>query len=507
MITFDDLKNFLATRDYKIIIAADAEPIVHSKAKNQVITKISAGGAAVALEPIAKASQALFICRGRTEEDRAVLDPNSKIGINVPNGSYEIKRLFFTHEQLYDYYLGFSNQTMWPLCHVAFESPVFSSKWFNGYSQVNEMYANAIKEEITGKTLIWLNDYQLSLVPTYLGKMKDAVISMFWHIPWPTWETFRILPQKKEILKSLLNCDFIAFHRGYHVRNFLRCVERELEARIDLETNKVHFSNHITTVKNLPLGVDVDVIKGLLEPQEQEDLLPETTSPAKNMQTGKEAFIDFLFKEQKVIIGVDRLDYTKGLILRLEALDLFFSEYPQYIGKVNYVGILAPSREQIPAYMMLEKKILSVAKTINEKYAKDNWQPINVIAGTFTRREIMELYKKSAICLVTPRDDGMNLVSKEFVIAASQASDPGMLVLSQFAGSAIDLTQALIVNPYDLHEVANAIKKGLEMSKKEKMERNKFMTTILEDRNIYQWGEQFIREAEMAGRENRKVTL
>jgi trehalose 6-phosphate synthase/phosphatase len=390
------------------------------------------------------------------------------------------------------------------LCHVAFERPGFDDLWYKGYKKVNQLFANAIAEEIKGKTFIWLQDYQLALVPSFLPKHKNSIVAMFWHIPWPTWEVFRILPQKKEILESLLACDFLAFHRGYQVRNFLETVRRELEVRIDDETHKVYFNNHVTTVMNLPLGIDTDVIKSLVVPDIEEtfigqivqNILGTVVKPDQkpSVSVAPSAYDEF-FTNHKVILGVDRLDYTKGLRMRLNALDQFLEKNPHYIGKVVYLGILAPSRETIPAYKALKKTIKELSDEINKKYATGDWQPIHMINRVFSREEIINFYKKAQLCLVTPLDDGMNLVSKEFVVASSTSTNPGMLVLSQFAGSAIDLTQALIVNPYNTDEVAKAIKTGLEMGKEEKKKRITAMVETLEEKNVYQWTQDFIRNA------------
>ncbi len=503
MISYLNLQSFFEKKDYKLIIAADAEPFVHIKNGQGTIEPfIPAGGVAVAFDPINRASRALFIGRGKTPEDKTVLDKNSKV--LDPTKRYVLKRLFFTEKEIDDYYFGFSNQTLWPLCHVAFERPIFNTSWYEGFKKVNESYAKSIKEEIKGKCFVWINDYQLSLVPKFLGKPKNSIIGLFWHIPWPTWEIFRVLPQKKEILESLLECDFIAFHRGYQARNFLQCVERELEARIDLETNRIFYNKHITTVKNLPMGVDTDVIKSLIEPEEKQTFFSRIVKKI-TPQEKEQDLISNLFKKNKVILGVDRFDYTKGLVSRMDALDLFFEKYPQFRKNVIYLGLLAPSREKIPAYIQLKEKVMAKIENINKKYSSKGWKPIELITQVFTRSQIMNFYKKTNICLVTPLDDGMNLVSKEFIISASMSSNPGMLVLSQFAGSAIDLTSALIVNPYSPEEVAKAIKIGLEMPLKERIERISHMTSILDERNIYEWAQDFVREAEASAKENRQL--
>lgn len=507
MTTFADLKEFFATQDFNMIITADAETRVHSKVDDKIIAKTAAGGVSVALEPIAKASHAVFVGRGKTPEDKQVVDISNKLKIKVNEDEYTLKRVFLSEEETDKYYNGFANQTIWPLCHVAFERPIFNKDWYDGYKRVNKKYADSIKEEIKGKTFIWINDYQLILVPGFLGKPKNTTVALFWHIPWPTWEIFRILPVKKELLESMLMCDFLAFHRGYHVRNFLRTVERELEARTDEETGKVYYKDCVTTVKNLPMGIDSDVIKSLLDDKQEESLLTKVARNILGLQEEKnpEAISKFdkFFENHKVILGVDRLDYTKGLKLRMTAIDQFLRKNPDYIGRMVYLGITAPTREKIPSYQLLKKEVFQLAAEINKKYAVHDWKPIHLIHKTFSREDLLNFYKKAHLCLVTPLDDGMNLVSKEFVIASSYSPDPGMLVLSQFAGSAIDLTYALIVNPYDIDKMAEAIKKGLEMRIKEKHERIKNMVEIMDEKNVYEWAKEFTRSAQLATRENR----
>ncbi len=497
MKTYLDLKDFFSKRDFKLIMAADAQTRIFMRKKDKLVLKIPAGGVSVALDPIAKASEAVYIARGKTTEKNFLRNKNETV-IKDDNGKYTLKRLFLEDEELDAYYNGFSNQTLWPLCHVAFEPPIFQNDWYEGYKKVNQKFAKVIREEIDGKTFIWIHDYQLALVPKFLSRPKDCTLGMFWHTPWPTWEIFRILPEKKEILESLLTCDFLAFHRGYHVRNFLETVRRELEARIDEETNTIYYNKQTTTVKNLPLGVDTDIIKSLLFREQEETFFGQVvTGVLGNLikSPQKPSELSDFFKNKKIILGVDRLDYTKGFGLRLRAIDKFLEENPEYIGSIVYVGILAPSRESVPAYKKLKKEIKELAQKINNKYKRKNWQPIHLVHQVFAREEIINFYKKANVCLVTPLDDGMNLVSKEFVIAASGALNPGMIVLSQFAGSAIDLTQALIVNPYNTEEVAQAIKKALKMEKEEKQRRIKEMVENLEENNVYEWAEEFIRSA------------
>lgn len=511
MVSFYDLKDYLQRSGYKIIIAADAETKQHLKKNGGLILQNVPGGVASPFDILGQASAATYIARGRSAEDKLAADKKGKVTVHGTDGDYTLKRIFLTDEEVDNYYFGFSNQTLWPLSHVAFEKPAFHKEWYEGYKLVNQKFAKAIKEEITGKTFIWIHDYQLALVPLYLklNQRKDVIVSFFWHIPWPTWEQFRILPVKKDILWSLLTCDFLAFHRGYQARNFLNTVQRELAVMLDEEKRQVHFANNKTTVRNLPLGIDVDVIKRLVAPAVEEPIvmrvLREMLQGEDTSKGEKKDTLDKFFRNYKVILGVDRLDYTKGVPLRLQAIDAFLEKYPEYREEVVYLGIMSPSRSRIPSYQALKKEVDTLTRTINDKYKTDTWRPIHIIHQTFTRDDVMSLYKRANLCLVTPLDDGMNLVSKEFVIAQSFSDDPGVLVLSQFAGSAIDLRSALIVNPYDVEQVADNIKTGLELPLKTKTADTKEMVETLEERNIYSWAQEFFKDAIDAAKENKRV--
>lgn len=500
MTTASDLQNFFSTKDYKMIIAADAEPRVSKLVNNKIITENPAGGVSVALDSIAQATNAIYIGRAKSEEERDMVEKNGMLTIKGTHGQYSLKRLFIDPKDADNYYSGFSNQTLWPLCHVAFEEPRWTDEWYKSYKKVNQAYATAIKKSMpwNKKTFIWINDYQLALVPLFLGRPKNAVVSMFWHIPWPTWEIFRILPYKDEILKSMLMSNFLAFHRGYQARNFLQTVERELQTRIDDETQTVYFNKNATQVKNLPLGIDVDVVRSIVSQNEKGNGLEAAIKKTLTPNNEEQHDIEWYFKKYKVIFGVDRLDYTKGLKLRLMAIEKFYEKNPSERGRSVYIGVLAPSRQTITSYKNLRKDVEDLSVSINERFGTKSWKPIHLLNSSFQRNEIIKFYSKADACVVTPRDDGMNLVSKEFVVASSLSEDPGMLVLSQFTGSAIDLTRALIVNPYDTDEVADAIKGALTMPKKEKKERIQQMTSLLEENNIYEWGENFIKSAILA---------
>lgn len=494
MTNFEDLKSFFSDRNIRTIIAADAETVTHRKISGDgVVDAMAAGGVSTALDPVARASNAVYISRAKTAEDMENVDRRGNFSVKTPQGDYTLKRLPVEGKDLDDYYYGFSNQTLWPLCHVSFVSPIFSDDWFEGFKKVNEKFAQAIKSEIKGKTFVWVNDYQLCMVPKYLDRPKNTVVGFFWHIPWPTWEIFRILPQKEQILESLLNADFIAFHRNYQAINFMNCVRRELEARIDEEKRQIYYKGRVTTVANLPMGIDTDVVKSLVTANDNSKMGKIIRNVLGFDSTDEK--LNKLFDKYQVILGVDRLDYTKGLTIRLQSLEKFFEYNKKYLGKVIYLGIIAPSRENIESYKRVEAEAKETANRINAKFGKGDYKPIHLVYHTLRREEVVNLYEGARVCLVTPRDDGMNLVSKEFVAASSVVDNPGMLVLSEFAGSATDLDEALIVNPYNFKQVSEAIKTALEMKREEKVRRIKNMTRNLDDNNVYGWAINFTKSA------------
>lgn len=332
-----DLKAFFKEQDINVVIAADGETRSHETVNHQLVLRTPAGGVSVGFDALARASSATYIARGKTFDDQLAVDRDGKVHIGFNGDSYTLKRLFLSERDTRDYYYGFSNQTLWPLCHAAFERPVFNKDWFEGYARVNRQFADAIADEIGDKkTFVWINDYQLSLVPTYLGKRKDVAVGFFWHIPWPTWEIFRTLPQKRDILWSLLSCDFLAFHRGYQMRNFMETVSRELEARIDEERGKIYFDEHTLKVMSLPMGIDTDVIESLVKPQNGEgtmlaDALRKTLGIKKSPALLRDHDpLHTLFERYKIILGVDRLDYTKGILERLDGIDRFLDLNPEY---------------------------------------------------------------------------------------------------------------------------------------------------------------------------------
>ena len=465
-------------KDRVFIVSSNREPYSHTHTVDGIQMMKAAGGVHNLLNLIAQVSNGTYVAHGSGDADKDVVDKFNRIKLTTNGNSYTLKRIFLTKKEIDKYYYGFANQTLWPLCHAVFVKPIFDQSWWEMYKLVNQKFATAILEEIGDKkAFVWLNDYHLALVPQMLRATgKDIKIGTFWHIPWPTYEIYRVNPWGKDLLTGLLGNDFLAFHRGYHVQNFLQCVQRELEAKVDFEPSQVIFHEFTTKIDSLAAGIDYEEI---LEIKEK----PMTTSKA------------FLKKEYgievpHIAIGVERLDYTKGMIERLKMIDKFLEKYPQYIEKFAYLGIVAPSRQHIPAYRQYSKEFIDLVERINWKYSTIKWAPIYLINKELPREKILSFFKDADCSLVTSLDDGMNLVAKEYVLSCH--ADKGMLILSKFTGAARDLRYSIHINPYNIDEGAEAIYKALTMSPLDKKAKNLKMREELKDRNIYKWAIEFI---------------
>lgn len=482
--------------DRNIVIGADGETRTHKKQGNRVIAQVPAGGVSVALDRVSQQTRASFVTRARTPEDSAVLDKNNNVVIRGRLGSYTMKRIAISQAELDDYYYGFSNQSLWPLFHSAVDRMVAAETWYRGYVEVNRRFAEAMQAEIRGQTLVWVNDYQLALVPSLLERGPDVTVSLFWHIPWPVPDIFRRLPQREAMLHSLVSCDLIGFHTEEYARNFLQAAELELGASIDLQNLTARLGDHQVRALALPLGIDTDAVRGAAEPETPRGRRrPAVPEAAENDTTpeGEEAVA--LTRTVQVLLGVDRLDYSKGITQRLMAVDRFFEKYAEYRGKAVYLGIMSPTREAIPAYQQLKQEIMDLEASINDKYRDGEWEPLCLCYEGLPRQDVPRLYAGAAVCLVTSLADGMNLVAKEFVIAASCVKTPGMLVLSEFAGASNDMQGAIIVNPHDVDAVADGIHAALEMPVRARRARISRMTRRLDRENIHAWAQTFMEEA------------
>lgn len=467
--------------DYSFVIVANREPYLHTFDENgKIISTQSVGGVSVTFDSVMRATKGTWIAYGGSNADKETVDKSDHIKVPPGNPKYTLRRIWMTKEERLGYYEGLSNETLWPLCHITFIRPKFSDSDWQMYKKINKRFAKAVLEEIKGKkAVVWIQDYHYSLLAKYIKESRpDVVVAQFWHIPWPTYEIFRICPWKKDILNGLLHNDLLGFHRNYQVTNFLDNVTRELESKVDREDLIVRYKNKNIKVGSFPIGVDFDELSGEMEGVKIE----EAEKSVKKYVT---------CPYEILALGVDRIDYTKGIPNRLLAIERFLDKNPHYRGKFVYLGIGSPSRTGIETYKTLGKEIKREVERINKRFKTDKWQPIFYINKPVDRKKLMHFFSIANLCLVTPLDDGMNLVSKEYVAINN---GQGALLLSEFVGAARDLKDAFLINPYDVKGMASAIKTAIESPLSDRVDRMKKMKKTVSDRNVYHWIAEFLLE-------------
>lgn len=482
----EEMKQILENKT--MVIVSNREPYMHVKVGNEIQCIVPASGMVTAMEPIVKACGGLWIASGSGDADRETVDDNDKVQVPPYEDKYTLRRIWLTKDQERHYYYGFSNEGLWPLCHIAHTRPVFRKIDWDYYKEVNEMYARAVIREIKDKDepFVLVQDYHFALLPKLIKEVRsDARVALFWHIPWPNPESFGICPWKREILTGLLGADLLGFHTQYHCNNFLETVNHTLESRVIWENFSVKIANHFTLVKPFPISIaftskDIDNNNG--------------DQPA----TISDVLKKFGISAQYLGIGVDRIDYTKGLLEKFLAIERFFEKNPSYVGKFTFVQIGAPSRSLLKTYSDTTNAVEQEAIRINFKFKVKGWQPILFLKGHHSHEEIQPFYEAANVCMVTSLHDGMNLVAKEFV--AARKTNDGVLILSQFAGASQELHGALIINPYDIEESSDAILSALEMPMELQEQKMKLMRRMIMKHNVYSWGAGILRT--MASIEN-----
>jgi trehalose-6-phosphate synthase len=483
----EEMKQILEKRT--MVIVSNREPYMHVKDGNEIKCIVPASGMVTAMEPIVKACGGLWIASGSGDADRETVDENDKVMVPPYENKYTLKRVWLTKDQENHYYYGFSNEGLWPLCHIAHTRPVFRKIDWDFYKEVNEMYAKAVIKEIKDKEepFVLVQDYHFALLPKLIKDARpDARVAIFWHIPWPNPESFGICPWKKEILTGLLGADLVGFHTQYHCNNFLETVNKTLESRVIWENFSVKIANHFTLVKPFPISISFT----------SKDM--EGNGNGQDHPTTNELLKHHGLTAQYIGIGVDRIDYTKGLLEKFFAIERFFEKNPKYIGKFTFVQIGAPSRSLLKTYSDIISAVEQEATRINWKLKIRGWQPILFLKGHHSHEQIQPYYEAANFCMVTSLHDGMNLVAKEYV--ASRTTNDGVLILSQFAGASQELYGALIINPYDIEESSDAIKIALEMPEDQQNQKMKLMRRIIMRHNVFSWAAGILRT--MASIEN-----
>ena len=487
--TAESLRELLRSKleGHEFVVVSNREPYVHFHGKQGLDWVRPAGGVTVALDPIMQVSHGTWIAHGSGTADREATDENDFVPVPPDQPTYKLKRVWLTDSQEENYYYGFSNAGLWPLCHIAFRRPVFLEKHWKGYCEVNELFANKVAEQIRDqRAFVFIQDYHFALLPRMLReRCPNAVIAQFWHIPWPNREVFNICPWKKEILEGLLGNDILGFHRRDHCLNFIETVDRELEARPDQELTAIVYQGRPTRVRAFPISVDFDDISQLAASPETENMMIRLRR-------------HYHIPENRTLgLGVDRLDYTKGIVERMDCLDVFFERYPQYQGRVVFVQVGVPSRMQLGEYRALSLEVERRIQALNRKYSYRNWEPVIYLRENFELETLVALYRMARFMVVSSLHDGMNLVAKEFV--ASQVDGTGVLLLSRFTGAARELTDSILINPFSPDGMAERIAEALEMGPVETRERMERMRARVQENNVYKWAGSIIKKLSKLG--------
>jgi trehalose 6-phosphate synthase len=467
---------------HELIVVGNREPYMHQWRDGRPHAIVPAGGLVTALDPVLQACGGVWIAHGAGDADRESADGDGRLTVPPEDARYTLRRVWLTREEEDGYYYGFSNEGLWPLCHLAHERPVFRAGDWEHYRRVNRRFADATLEELgSGRAVVLVQDYQLALVPRMLKDARpDLRVGMFWHIPWPNPEAFRICPWGAQILDGLLGADLLGFHLQQYGNAFLDTVDRMLESRLDWDHFVVELGGHRTLVRPFPISVQPWSERHVSEGDELARQIAELKA---QHQLRDDAY---------VAVGVDRIDYTKGLPERFRACARLLEKYPQYRGRFTLVELGAPSRTHIPRYREHLDGLEALADEINWKYQTDSWKPIRFLVGHHDARTVHAFLRMAPMCIVSSLHDGMNLVAKEYV--AAQFSGDGVLVLSVFAGAARELSDALLINPYDTEEFADAIHHGMSMDAPERRVRMQRLSRQVEEHNVYRWAADFLAE-------------
>jgi len=471
-------------RGQEVIVVSNREPYIHMRGGAGIEVWRPASGLVAALEPIMRACSGTWIAHGSGNADREVVDAHDRLTVPPPpdNPQYQLRRVWLSPDEEAGYYYGFANEGIWPLCHIAHVRPIFRTSDWEQYVNVNRKFASTVEQESSSPNpIVLVQDYHLALLPRMIREaLPAATIISFWHIPWPNPEAFAICPWREELLDGMLGSTILGFHTQFHVNNFVDTVDRFLEARVDRETFSVSYRGKPTSVKRYPISVEWPPPAELL------------SKPVEQCRTVIRQRHN-LPPEHAVGIGVDRMDYTKGIEERMRAVERLLELKPEWIGKFSLIQIAAPTRVRIEEYRAYEMRVRDLATRINQRFPEATHPPIILKAEHHQPDEIFEYYRGADVCAVTSLHDGMNLVAKEFVSARDDQR--GVLILSHFTGAARELPEALIVNPYDTDECASALHVALTMPGTEQRTRMRLMRGLIQDFNVFRWAGRMLMDA------------
>ena len=467
----------------EVLIVSNREPYIHTRRKDNVIElQRPASGLVTALEPIVRATSGTWIAHGAGNADRDTVDKHDHVMVPPEHPAYRIRRVWLSKEEEQGYYFGFANEGLWPLCHIAHTRPTFRTQDWEYYRNVNQRFADIVADEArTEDPIILVQDYHFALLPRMVReRLPRATIITFWHIPWPNPEAFGILPWREEVLEGLLGSSILGFHTQFHCNNFFDTADRFLEARVDRETFTISYGGNPTEVRRYPISIEWPPAALQLQAP-----VPECRKRVRERLA--------LAESVKLGVGVDRLDYTKGILERFMAIERLLELEPRWVGQFAFIQVAAPSRSSIDEYQNLDTRVRALAARINERFGAPGYEPIILKIEHHDAVQVYELYRAAELCYVSSLHDGMNLVAKEFV--AARDDEQGVLILSQFTGAARELSESLIVNPYDIEQSAAAMHLALTMSPDEQRARMRSMRTLVQEFNVFRWAGRMLLDA------------
>ncbi len=467
----------------EVLVVSNREPYIHNRnTAGGVDLQLPASGLVSALEPVMRTCGGTWIAHGSGTADRDTVDGADRVRVPPAKPDYTLRRVWLSDDDVDGYYYGFANEGLWPLCHTAFVRPTFRARDFERYRAVNERFAEVVVAEAgRDDPIVLVQDYHFALLPRMIrNRLPKATIVTFWHIPWPNAETFGICPWREEIIDGLLGSSIVGFHTRQHCNNFIDSTDRHLECRIDREHDSVTVAGLDTLVRAYPISIEwpPSALAG------QASVAEARTAVRERLGYGPEV---------RLAVGIERFDYTKGIIDRMRAIDDLLEHHPEWIGRFAFVQAAAPTRSTLASYRAIQDEAIRVAEEINTRFRHDGWEPIRLTIRHHDQHEVYELFRAADVCVVSSLHDGMNLVAKEFV--AARDDERGVLVLSCFAGASRELSEALIVNPYDTHAMADALHDALTMPPEIQRQRIALMRDQVRERNVHRWAAQMLLDA------------
>jgi trehalose 6-phosphate synthase/phosphatase len=457
----------------RFIVVSNREPYEHRWAEEvgEIQVRRPAGGLTSALDPVLQALGGVWVAWGSGEADATVVDDEDSVRVPPEDPRYRLRRIWLTHHDIHRYYLGYSNQFLWPLCHLRPDLTRIRSRYWERYRRVNRRFAEAVLDEARGENAaIWFQDYHLALAPALVrARRPDLTLAHFWHIPWPPLEIFRLAPQAEVLMRGLLANDLVGFHLPSYVHNFLVCAERLVDAEIDWEHHTATLAGHTCRVRPFPISIDVGAFRA--------------SASADGVDAQMQRLRARYAGDRAIGLGVDRMDYSKGLPEKLKALEFLWEWYPEFKGRLTFIQVAVPSRGDIEAYDELTQKVEKQVWQINERFGTEDWKPVHLIKQSLPAERLAVLYRMADLCIVSSLQDGMNLVAKEFV--ASQVDHRGVLLLSRFTGAAEEMENAWLVNPYDPEDLAHQIRDALNTPPERRREMMEELQGTL--RTIHDW--------------------